>query len=321
MRKVLSVPQAPPKAERSAKMSIRFDLIDLRLFLYVAEAASITHGANRANMALASASERIRAMEETLGAPLLERKRRGIRLTPVGSALVHHARIVTQQLEQMRGELSDYAKGLRAHVRLLSNTVAIAELLPAPLAAFLSAHRNIDVELEDRPSREIVRTIAEGRADIGIVTDAVDPAEELETFPLGEIRLVVVAPRRHPIGKRRKIAFSEILDHDFVGLPAGSALQEYLDHHAARAGRRLKVRVRLNGFDPIGRMVESGIGLAVLPETAARRFQRSMAIQVISLTDHWALRHHAICVRDFKSLPAHAQRLVECLRPRSRRGQ
>ncbi len=297
-------------------MSIRFDLVDLRLFLHVAEAASITHGAARADMALASASERIRDMEEALGAPLLERKRRGIRLTPVGSALVHHARIVTQQLENMRGELSDYAKGLRGHVRLLANTVAIAELLPDPLASFLAAHPNIDVELEDRPSHEIVRTIAEGRADIGVVTDAVDPAEELEIFPLGAIRLVVVAPRRHPLGSRRKAAFREILDYDVVGLPVGSALQDYLDHHAARIGRRLKVRVRLSGFDAICRMVESGIGLAVLPETAARRSRHSMAVRIIPLTDKWALRRHAICVRNFASLPAHAKRLVECLRPR-----
>jgi DNA-binding transcriptional LysR family regulator len=298
-------------------MAMRFDLIDLRLFLHVAEAASITHGAARTNMALASASERIRAMEETLGAPLLERKRRGIRLTPVGSALVHHARIVILQLEQMRGELSDYAKGLRGHVRLLSNTVAIAELLPTPMAAFLAAHRNIDVELEDRPSREIARTVAEGHADIGIVTDAIDPAEELETFPVGAIRLVVIAPRRHPTSQQSKIAFNDILEYDFVGLPVGSALQEFLDHQAARAGRRMKVRIRLNGFDPVGRMVESGIGLAVLPETAARRFERSMAIRAIPLTDKWALRRHVVCVRDFKSLPAHAQRLVECLRPAS----
>ena len=65
----------------------------------------------------------------------------------------------------MRGELGDYAKGLRGHVRLLSNTVAIAELLPDALAAFLSAHPNIDVELEDRPSREMVRTKVHARRD------------------------------------------------------------------------------------------------------------------------------------------------------------
>src|SRR6266446_6249744 len=172
-------------------MSLRFDLVDLRLFLCVAEASSITHGAARANMALASASE------------------------------------------QMRGELNDFAKGLRGNVRVLANTVAMAELLPAPLADFLSTHPNIDVALEDRPSREIVTTVAEGHADIGVVTDAADLAAELETFPMGEIRLVVAAPARHLLSRRRGVAFRDILDHDLVGLPIGSALQDYLDQHAA----------------------------------------------------------------------------------------
>src|SRR6266478_6376565 len=133
-------------------MSIRCDLTDLRLFLHVAEAASITHGAARANMSLASASERIGAMEDALGAPLLERQRRGVRLTPAGSTLVHHARIVTQQLELMRDELDKYAKGLRGNVRVLANTVATVEFLPIALVPFLSAHPNIDVDLEERQS-------------------------------------------------------------------------------------------------------------------------------------------------------------------------
>jgi DNA-binding transcriptional LysR family regulator len=302
----------PPRS-----ISLRFDLVDLRLFLCVAEAASLTHGAARANMALASASERVRAMEDALGTPLLERQRRGVRLTPAGSALAHHARLVTQQLEQMRGELSDFAKGLRGNVRVLANTVAMTELLPVPLAAFLSTHPNIDVSLEDRPSREIVTTVAGGHADIGVVTDAADLAAELETFPMGEIRLVVVGPTRHRLSRCRALAFRDILDHDLVALPVGSALQDYLEQHAARAGRRLKLRVRLNGFDAVCRMVESGIGLAVLPWTAAQRAQCSMAIRVIPLTDLWARRRHAICVRNFKSLPAHGQRLVECLRARA----
>ena len=76
--------------------------VDLRLFLMVVEAASITLGAARAGMALASASERIRLMEDSLGAPLLERNRRGVRATPAGSALVHHAQLVIQQLDSAR---------------------------------------------------------------------------------------------------------------------------------------------------------------------------------------------------------------------------
>jgi DNA-binding transcriptional LysR family regulator len=295
------------------KLSIRFDLTDLRLFVHVAEAASITHGATRSNMALASASERIRAMEDALGAPLLERKHRGVHPTPAGTALLHHARIITQQLERMRGELTEYAQGLRGHVRVLSNTAATAEFLPAALGGFLSSHPNIDIDLEERPSREIVRAVAEGVADVGIVADAVDPAAELETFPFATDRLVLVAPRQHVLRRHRRIAFRETLEHDYVGLAAGSALQEHVNEHAARSGHRLKLRVRLPGFDAVCRVVEAGIGLAVVPDTAARRCQRSMSIRIIALTDAWAFRNLTVCVRSFRSLPMSAQWLVEHL--------
>src|ERR1700687_3128714 len=117
---------------------MRFDLIDLRLIIKVAETSSITRGAAQSNMELASASARIRGMEEALGVALLERLPRGIKLTPAGQALVHHAHIVLQQLERMRGELGKYARGLKGHVRLLSNTVATTEFLPNVLASFLA---------------------------------------------------------------------------------------------------------------------------------------------------------------------------------------
>src|SRR6201981_3862941 len=173
------------------KTSMRFDLVDLRLFLFVVEAANITHGAARAGMALASASKRIRLREESLGAPLLERHRRGVRATPAGAALVHHAQLVILQLERMRGELSEYAAGFRGRVRLFANTTATAEFLPAPLAAFLSQHPQIDIDLEERSSRDIIRAVAGNLAEIGVVGDEVNPGKELQTFPFAEDRLVV----------------------------------------------------------------------------------------------------------------------------------
>ncbi|MEA2800464.1 MAG: hypothetical protein QOE49_559 [Rhodospirillaceae bacterium] len=293
---------------------MRFDLVDLRLVLNVAEAASITHGAVRSGMALASASERIRAMELALGAPLFERKRRGVSPTAAGATVVHHARLVTQQLELMAGELGQHAKGLRGRVRVFSNTAATQEFLPPVLGPFLANHPHVDVALEERPSTEIVRGVAGGLADIGIVADAVDPAIELEIFPFAEDRLVLVTPARHLLAKRRRLAFQDALPYDFIGLPAGSALQEHLDGHAARAGRRLKLRVRMPGFDAICRVVESGIGVAVVSRTAALRCRRSSAIRIVPLTDAWALRHLRICVKSLRALPAHAQSLVEHLR-------
>jgi molybdate transport repressor ModE-like protein len=137
------------------KTSMRFDLVDLRLFLFVVEAASITNGAARAGMTLASASERIRLMEESLGAALLERHRRGVHATPAGAALVHHAQLVVQQLERMREELSEYADGFRGRVRLLPNTTATAEFLPAALGAFLSLHPQIDTIWRSVPAARL----------------------------------------------------------------------------------------------------------------------------------------------------------------------
>jgi DNA-binding transcriptional LysR family regulator len=296
---------------------MRFDLVDLQLFLNVAEAASITHGASRSGLALASASERIRDMERTFGAALFERQRRGVSPTPAGLALLHHARLVTHQIDEMRGELTQFAKGLRGRVRLWSNTSATLEFLPPLLGAFLSTHPSIDIEIEDRPSPDIVRAVANGRADIGIVADAVDAAAELETVPFAEDRLVLVTPRRHALAKRRRLAFRDVLDQDFVGLPTGSALQVYIDGQASRAGRPLKTRVRLAGFDATCKVVESGIGIAVVSKIAAERCKRSMAIAVVPLSDAWALRRLRICAKSFRALPAPARELVDALRPGS----
>jgi DNA-binding transcriptional LysR family regulator len=292
---------------------MRFDLTDLRLFLHVAEAASITHGADRAGLALASASARIRGMEEALGVALLERGRRGVQPTPAGRALLRHARLVLRQIEHMRGELGEYARGLRGRVRLLSNTAALSEFLPEALAAWLAAHPNVDIDLEERLSDEIVPAVAEGLADAGIVADAVDLAG-LETFPFRVDRLVLVAPRDHALAGHRTIAFAEILDREFVGLPPGSALQDYLGRHAARAGRPLRLRVRLGGFDAICRLVEQGVGLGIVPEAAARRCRRSMRIRAVPLSDPWARRQLTICVRRLDDLPPHARQLIEHLR-------
>ncbi|QRN95502.1 LysR family transcriptional regulator [Archangium violaceum] len=291
----------------------RFDLTDLRLFLQVVEAGSITGGAERSHLALASASARVRGMEEALGVPLLLRGRRGVQPTEAGRTLVHHARVVLLQMERMRDELGEYARGLKGHVRLQCNTAALTEFLPEALSTFLTTHPHVDVALEERLSHEIVQAIAEGRADMGIVSDSVD-LSGLETFPFRMDRLVLVTARAHPLAARRSIGFTETLEYDFIGLSEDSALQQYLAGHAARAGRRMSYRVRLRSFDAICRMVERDVGIGVIPETAAERCQRSMALRRLRLTDAWATRQLTLCVRRFAELPAYARQLLEALR-------
>lgn len=292
---------------------MHFDLTDLRLFAAIAETGSITAGAERTGLALASASARVRGMETALGAPLLERGRRGVRPTPAGQTLLHHARRVLEEMERLRGGLRDHAQGgLRGHVRLLSNTAAIEEHLPTALAGWLAANPGIDLDLEERPSQEIAAAIAQGVAEAGILSGEAGTGG-LEAHPFRTDRLVLLLPQDHALAGRSALCFAEVLGEDFVGLPAANALSAHLSQQAARLGRVPRFRVRLRAVNALARMVEAGVGIAVLPEVVARRCQRDMALAVTPLADPWALRRLVLCVRRLDALPVHARRLVEHL--------
>ncbi|MGJ4967448.1 MULTISPECIES: LysR substrate-binding domain-containing protein [unclassified Bradyrhizobium] len=292
---------------------MRFDLVDLRLFIAVAEARSITGGADRAHLALASASARIKGLEDAFGVELFKRGRRGVELTAAGESLLDHARIIMANVEAMQGELSGFASGRRANVQLLANTVGLAEHLPKALAAFLREHPDINVDVEERESTEIAEAIVSGRADLGFAAEHALP-ETIERFAFGEDRLILVAGRRSPLAARRQIDFSETAGADFIGLTQGTALNVHIGRHAARLGIRQHVRARLRDFDAICQMVAAGIGIAVVPEAAARRCARSMPISLVALRDAWADRRLVICARSFKALPRPAKLLVEHLR-------
>jgi DNA-binding transcriptional LysR family regulator len=292
---------------------MRFDLADLNLFRHVVEAGSITGGAERANLALAAASTRVRNMEEALGAALLVRGRQGITPTPAGRTLLTHARAILRQAERLREDLGAYAGGLAGHVKVLSNTNALTEFLPEALSSFLAEHPQVSVDIEERLSDEIVGLIAEGVADVGLVAATVD-ASMLETYPFRKDRFVLAVARDHPLAKSSQIAFSQVLQHDFVGLDRASALQRFLADKAAKSGRSLRLRVQMRSFDSVCRLVECRVGIGIVPETTARRLARTMAIAVVALTDPWAERELTICVRSLAALPAYARQLVQHLR-------
>jgi DNA-binding transcriptional LysR family regulator len=292
---------------------MRFDLVDLKLFCEVVDAGSITRGAERSALALAAASTRIRNMEETLGAPLLERSRQGVTPTPAGRTLLKHARTLLSQSARLREDLGAYAAGLSGEVRLLANTNALTEFLPEALSRFLAQHPHVSINLEERLSDEIVGLVAEGVGDIGIVAGTVDVGR-LTTFPFRTDRFVVVTSADHELAKRRSVTFADVLGCDLVGLDRASSLQRFLSSKAVREGRPLRLRVQLRSFDAVCRLVECGVGVGIVPETTARRAAKTMSLGVVTLADDWALRDLTICVRALDELAPYARQLVESLR-------
>jgi DNA-binding transcriptional LysR family regulator len=296
-----------------ADIAMRFDLVDLQLFIAVADARSITQGAFRAHLALASASARIKGLEAALGVTLLKRGRRGVELTAAGESLLDHARIVMHHVDAMRGDLAAFASGAKASVHLLANTSGLSEHLPKALAAFLREHPDINVDIEERESTDIAAAIVAGAADLGFAAEHALP-EHVERFLFSEDRLTLVAARRSAFAGRRQIDFADVTACDFVGLTSSTALQSHISKHAASLGARLRFRARLRDFDAICQMVAAGVGIAVVPEAAAKRCARSMPIMMIRIRDPWANRRLAICARSFKTLTRPAKQLAEFLR-------
>ena len=292
---------------------MRFDLVDLQLFIAVADSRSITGGAMQVHLALASASARIKGLEQAFGTALLKRGRRGVELTAAGESLLDHARIIMHEVEAMRGDLSAYATGARASVHMLANTSGLSEHLPKALAAFLREHSEINVDVEERESTDIAASIASGAADLGFAAEHALP-ETFERFLFTEDRLVLVAARRSAFAGRRQIDFQEAAGHDFVGLTNSTALNLHVSKHAAQLGMRFRFRARLRDFDAICQMVAADVGIAVVPEAAARRCAQSMAISIVRIRDSWANRRLVICARNFRTLPRPAKQLVEYLR-------
>lgn len=290
---------------------MRFDLTDLRLFLAVVDAGSITHGAAEAGMSLPAASERLRDMEAAGEVLLLRRGRRGVELTEAGEALAHHARTILHQMAQMRGELGRYAKGLRASVRILANTAGISEFLPERLAPWMTANPQVDIELKERQSSEITRSIAAGFAEIGVLS-SVAGTEGLTLRPFAIDRLVAVFATDHALAGNRQLRFADLLDHQFVGLMDG-ALQKHIEMQAARLGARIRLRVALRSFEGICRMAGEGVGIGVVPEKAARHWKRSAQMDFARLSDDWATRRLSIAVRNEAELTPAALSLFDHL--------
>ena len=291
---------------------MHFDLTDLRLFILVADEGSLTRAAQRQHLSLAAASTRIKSLETQSGQALLYREARGVRLTPPGEAFLYHAQGVMRQVDSLRVDLQEYGGGLRGHVRVFANTTAVTDFLPEILPGFLSSNPRVNVDLQEKPNAEIARGVLDGRADIGIVAGQVDTLG-LQAIHFSTDRLILVTAKTHRFAGQKTIAFSDTLDEDAVAMQQGSTLQTFLAQATEKLGRPLKLRIQLSSFDAMCRMIGAGVGVGILPESAARRNCDSMGLALIELADAWSVRERYILVRDHNKLPAYARSLIDTL--------
>ncbi|KAF1021221.1 MAG: HTH-type transcriptional regulator CysL [Paracidovorax wautersii] len=218
-----------------------------------------------------------------------------------------------RQVDQLRGDLQEYGGGLRGHLHVFANTTAVTDFLPEILSSYLAANPRVNVDLQEKPNAEIARGVLDGRADIGIVAGQVDTLG-LQCIHFSTDHLVLATAQDHRFARRRAIAFADTLGEDHVGMHHGSTLQTFLAQVTERLGKPLKLRIQLSSFDAMCRMVGAGVGVGIVPESAARRNRTSMRLALVELADTWRVRERYILVRDQSRLPAYALDLIETLR-------
>ncbi|QWE20161.1 LysR family transcriptional regulator [Polynucleobacter sp. AP-Kolm-20A-A1] len=282
----------------------RVDFVTLKLFCYIVQSGSITKGASQCNLALSAASRRISEFEETVGMALLDRSVKGVTLTHAGHAVMQHALRLFQGFEQLSNELGEYSKGVKGSVRLWANMSALTEFLPSALASFLKVNPEIQVEVEEQLSGDIVKALMDGIADIGVFAEGPNTSG-LETKVMGSDELVITCCKTHPLSKRKSISFEECLQYDFVGLNRGSSLLELTSRSAEKLGKQMRLRIQVRSYDAMCQMIAVNLGVGVLPYQACAAQIKAMGLKVIPLEDAWAKRNLLVATKaDINHSPA-----------------
>ncbi|MGF6776725.1 DNA-binding transcriptional LysR family regulator [Paraburkholderia sp. GAS334] len=293
-------------ATRPASMTLtnlqrKLDLTTLQLFLAVYEERTLTRAAEREAIAVSAASKRLLELEHAVGSALFVRKARGMELTAAGETLLHHARRVLRDIENIGLELAEHASGVIGYVRMMANLSAIVEFLPEDLRAFLAGNERVRIELEERPSGGVISGVADSLVDLGICSGDAD-TRGLHVTHYRHDRLVIVMCDDHPLATRESVTFADTLDSDHVGLHAASSINMRTHLAARQAGKPLRLRIHVPGFDAVCRMVQAGMGVGVLPLHVYNAIGRSLGLTAVTLDEEWAARSLLIVVRDVDAL-------------------
>jgi DNA-binding transcriptional LysR family regulator len=276
---------------------MRIDPYSLELFIAVAEEGSIARAAARNHIAPSALSRRIADLETAIGLPLLIRSPSGVELTEAGRHALARAAGLHAQWQSFAREVQSLGGDIAGEVRLAANASAIVGFLPERLKAFQARHPLVRIALTERISDEVVRACLDERADVGISASAKTPAG-LDSWRFARDPLMVVLPPGHELAAHDAPAFADVLRFPLVALQAGGSLDRTLKERADAARMTLTLAVTVNSFDAQCRMVEAGLGIGIVPTSAASAFAGSLGFERRPLADDWArersLRVHAL---------------------------
>ena len=268
----------------------KLDFITLLIFNTICEEGSLSKAAEKNMIALSAASKRLTDLEQAIGSKLFIRDSQGMKITPAGESLLYYSRMIIDSIYKASVELDEYKVGLKGFVRLQSNLAAIIQFLPEELKAFIEQNPQIKIELEQHTSVEVIENVKNRTADLGICVDDF-PNKELMYHLYRTDELVIVAQNQAYLELHKINSLETALEHDLIGLQAQSSINQKLKQKAESLGLMLKLRILVASFDALCRMVQSGIGVGIIPRKVYEIIGKPLGLVSLPIEEDWAIRN------------------------------
>jgi DNA-binding transcriptional LysR family regulator len=274
----------------------------------------MSRAAEITNMVASAVSKRLAQLEQTVGTTLLIRRRHGVTPSAAGETLLEHARSILLSTSRIERDMLHHATGIHGRVNILATASVMAESLVEDIANFLhqAQYRDIQIDIEERISPEVIRGIREGVASIGICWDAQETSG-LQAHTYCHDHLCVVVPRGHPLSHRESVSFEETLEFEHVVMPINSAVVVMMQRQATSLGKRLRHRIIVTNFEAALRVVRAGLSIALVPREVTNLYAQAYDLRVIELNENWAKRRFIVCHRGEDTLSSAAFELLSAL--------
>lgn len=260
------------------------DLRQLQQFVALAETGNFHRAAERLHMAQPPLSISMRRLEEQLGTPLFVRTSRGVRLTQAGEAALDDARRALFHAGQARAAVLAAAHGERGALRVGFVGSATYALLPKLIPAFRAAHPGIELVLHESTTAAILERLERHELDAGLVRVPILNAGTFALTPLEEDVFLAAVHADSPLAQREAVALRELAEEPFIMHPSADVpnLHAVTMMLCQRAGFVPRVAQEAVQVQTIISLVESGLGVALVPSVAARYANRRVRFLPLS---------------------------------------
>ncbi len=259
------------------------DVQSLRTFVEVVRQQGFTRASRTLHVTQPAISKVVKALEEELGASLLVRERRRVRLTDAGRIVLERAQAVLDAMRVLEEEVAEVAALRRGRLRIGTPPIVGVAFLPTLLAEFHREHPGIELELREEGSHEIEALVRGHELDVGAVVLPTDE-EAFHTLPFVRDELRAVLHPAHPLASRRSIRLVELATTPFVLYRPEFALHGHILEACQRAGFRPNVVSQSSHWDFLVATVAANIGVALLPVTICRQLDR-LQVRTVKIVD------------------------------------